>query len=176
MKSKVVSLSAISASFIAVALIIGTYFELADLFMLVVASIFVLLPLYLNSYKGSFLAFLVGGIIAILISGFNFTLIYPAYFGFFGIYPIIKMKMLEKRVSRAVNIIVGIVWFLIISYICYYYYLFVLNGVFEGLPYWLEKYIVYFIGLIAIIFFFFYDRFVVVMKYNLDKYLSKIVK
>ena len=60
MKSKVVSLSAISASFIAVALIIGTYFELADLFMLVTASIFVLLTLYLKSYKGSFLSFFEG--------------------------------------------------------------------------------------------------------------------
>ncbi len=176
MKSKVISLSAISASFIAVSLIIGTYFELADLFMLVVASVFVLLPLYLKSYKGSFLAFLVGGIIAILISGFNFTLIYPAYFGFFGIYPIIKMKMLEKRVRRVVNLLVGIVWFLVISYVCYYYYLFVLNGVLEGLPYWLEKNLVYFVWLIAIVFYFFYDRFILVMKFYLDKYLSKIVK
>ena len=97
MKSKVVSLSAISASFIAVALAVGTYFEIADLFMLVTASVFVLLPLYLKSYKGSFLAFLAGGVIALLISGFNFSLIYPAYFGFFGIYPLVKMKMIEKR-------------------------------------------------------------------------------
>ena len=176
MKSKVVSLSAISASFIAVALVIGTYFELADLFMLVVASIFVLLPLYLKSYKGSFLAFLVGGVIAVLISGFNFTLIYPAYFLFFGIYPLVKIKMLEKRVSRAINLIVGIVWFLIVSYVCYYYYLLILGGVFEGLPVWIEKYLVYFIGIVAVVFYFIYDRFVVVMKYNLDKYLSKIVK
>ena len=176
MKSRIVSLSAISASFIALSLIIGTYFELADLFMLVVASVFVLLPLYLKSYKGSFLAFLVGGIIAILISGFRFTLIYPAYFGFFGIYPIIKMKMLEKRVRRPVSIVIGIVWFLVVSYLCYYYYILVLNGVFEGLPYWVEKYIVYIVGLIAIVFYFFYDRFILVMKFYLDKYLSKIVK
>ena len=176
MKSQVISLSAISASFIAVALVIGTYFELADLFMLVIASIFVLLPLYLKSYKGSFLAFLVGGVIAVLISGFNFTLIYPAYFLFFGIYPLVKIKMLEKRVSRAINLIVGIVWFLIVSYVCYYYYLLILGGVFEGLPVWIEKYLVYFIGLIAIIFYFFYDRFIVVIKFNLDKYLLKIIK
>lgn len=176
MKSKVVSLSAISASFIAVALIIGTYFELADLFMLVTASIFVLLPLYLKSYKGSFLAFLAGGIIAILISGFNLTLIYPAYFGFFGIYPIVKIKMLEKNVKKAVHIVIGILWFLVISFACYYYYVLVLGGIFDGLPDFIEKYIVYFIGLIAVVFFFIYDRFVVVMKYSLDKYLSKIVK
>ncbi len=176
MKSKVVSLSAISASFIAVALTIGTYFELADLLMVVTASIFVLLPLYLKSYKGSFLAFLSGGVIAILIGGFNFTLVYPAYFGFFGIYPIIKMKMLEKRVSKTLNMIIGIIWFLIISYACYYYYVFVLNGVFEGLPNWIEKYLIYFLGIVALVFFFIYDKFVVVMKISLDKYLSKIIK
>ncbi len=176
MKSKVLSLSAISASFIAVALIIGTYFELADLFMLVTASVFVLLPLYLKSYKGSFLAFLAGGIIAVFISGFNFTLIYPAYFGFFGIYPIIKMKMLEKNLSKTLNIIIGIVWFLIISYVCYYYYVSVLGGIFDGLPNWIEKNILYVLGLIAVVVFFIYDRFVIVMKYSLDKYLSKIVK
>ncbi len=176
MKSKVVSLSAISASFIAVALIIGTYFELADLFMLVTASVFVLLPLYLKSYKGSFLAFLAGGVIAVLISGFNFTLIYPAYFGFFGIYPIVKIKMLEKRVSKTLNMIIGIVWFLVVSYMCYYYYIFVLGGIFEGLPNWIEQYLSYILAIIAVLFYFIYDRFVIVMKFNLDKYLSKIVK
>ena len=176
MKSKVVSLSAISASFIAICLIIGTYFELADLFVLVVASVFVLLPLYFNSYKGSFLAFLSGGVIAILICGFNFTLVYPAYFGFFGIYPIIKSKMLEKRISKALNILIGIIWFLIISYVCYYYYIFVLGGVFDGLPDWVLKYLIYFIGVIAVIFYFIYDRFIVAIKFSLDKYLSKIIK
>ena len=176
MKSKVVSLSAISASFIAVALTIGTYFELADLFMLVTASIFVLLPLYLKSYKGSFLAFLVGGIIAVLIGGFNLTLIYPAYFGFFGIYPIVKIKMLEKKVSKTLNIIICLILFLSLSFACYYYYVFVLNGVFEGLPNWIEQYLIYILGIIAVVFYFIYDRFVIVMKYSLDKYLSKIVK
>ena len=55
MKSKIISLSAISASFIAIALIIGAYIEITDLFMVVISSVFVLLPLYLKSYKGSFL-------------------------------------------------------------------------------------------------------------------------
>ena len=90
MKSKIISLSAISACFIAASLVVGTYFEILDFFMLVTASVFVLLPLYLKSYKGSFLAYLVGGVVAILCGGFNFTLIYPAYFLFFGVYPIIK--------------------------------------------------------------------------------------
>ena len=161
MKSKVISLSAISAGFIAIALIIGAYFEITDLFMVVVASVFVLLPLYLKSYKGSFLAFLAGGVIALLCSGFNLALIFPAYFTFFGIYPIVKNKLLEKNVKISVSTIIGLIWFVAVAYGCYFYYTLFLNGVFEGLPVWIEKYIVYGIVLVAIVFFFIYDRFVV---------------
>ena len=176
MKSKVISLSAISAGFIAIALIIGAYFEITDLFMVVVASVFVLLPLYLKSYKGSFLAFLAGGVIAFICSGFNFALIFPAYFAFFGIYPIVKHKLLEKNVKKSVSIIIGLIWFIAVAYGCYFYYTLILNGVFEGLPVWLEKYIVYGIGLIAIVFYFIYDRFLFVVKFVVDKYLRKIIK
>lgn len=176
MKSKVISLSAISAGFIAIALIIGAYFEITDLFMVVVASVFVLLPLYLKSYKGSFLAFLAGGVIALLCSGFNLALIFPAYFTFFGIYPIVKNKLLEKNVKISVSTIIGLIWFVAVAYGCYFYYTLILNGVFEGLPVWIEKYIVYGIGLVAIVFFFIYDRFVFVVKFVIDKYLRKIIK
>ncbi len=176
MKSKVIALSAISAGFIAIALIIGAYIEITDLFMVVVASVFVLLPLYLKSYKGSFLAFLAGGVIAFLCSGFNIALIFPAYFAFFGIYPIVKHKMLEKNVKNSIALIIGVIWFVAVAYGCYFYYTLILNGVFEGLPNWIEKYIIYGIGLIAILFFFIYDRFVFVVKIFVDKYLRKIIK
>ena len=178
MKSKIISLSAISASFIAIALIIGTYFEILDFFMLVIASVFVLLPLYYNSYKGSFLAYLVGGIIAILCGGFNFTLIYPAYFLFFGIYPIVKNKFMQNRSNNIVKIVLSLIWFIIVAYICYFYYTLVLNLaiIVDGLPSRFEKYIVYGVGLIAVVFFFIYDRFILVVKYTMDKYLRRIIK
>lgn len=176
MKSKVIALSAISAGFIAIALIIGAYIEITDLFMVVVASVFVLLPLYLKSYKGSLLAFLAGGVIAFLCSGFNIALIFPAYFAFFGIYPIVKHKMLEKNVKNSIALIIGVIWFVAVAYGCYFYYTLILKGVFEGLPNWIEKYIIYGIGLIAIVFFFIYDRFVFVVKIFVDKYLRKIIK
>ena len=178
MKSKVISLSAISASFIAIALIIGTYFEILDFFMLVTASVFVLLPLYLNSYKGSFLAYLVGGIIAILCGGFNFTLIYPAYFLFFGVYPIINHKMMQKNVKKWLKIIIGLLWFILVAYICYFYYTLVLDlkVVIEGAPQWLDNFIVYGVGLLAVVFYFIYDRFITVIKFVMDKYLYRIIK
>ena len=86
MKSKTIALSAISAGFVAIILTVGAYVEFTDVFMLAVSSIFVLLPLYFNSYKGSILAFIVGGVIAFLVSGFNIlSIVFPSYFGFFGI-------------------------------------------------------------------------------------------
>ena len=84
MNSKIVSISAISAGLIAIALLVGAYFEFADLFAVVIASVFVLMPLYLKSYKGSVLAGLAGGVIAFLCSGLNFlSLVFPTYITFF---------------------------------------------------------------------------------------------
>ena len=178
MKSKIISLSAISASFIAIALIIGTYFEILDFFMLVIASVFVLLPLYLNSYKGSFLAYLVGGVIAILCGGFNFTLIYPAYFLFFGIYPVVKNKFMKNNLNKYLKLVIGLVWFILVAYVCYFYYILVLDLkiVIDGAPKWLDDFIIYGVGLVAIVFFFIYDRFILVIKFTMDKYLNRIIK
>ena len=178
MKSKFIALSAVSASFIAISLVLGTYFEILDFFMLVTASVFVLLPLYLNSYKGSFLAYLVGGIIAILCGGFNFTVIYPAYFLFFGIYPIIKNKLMQKNLKKCHKIIIGLIWFILVAYICYFYYTLVLDlkVVIEGAPQWLDKFIIYGVGILAVVFFFVYDRFISVIKVVMDKYLYRIIK
>lgn len=176
MKSKFISICAIAASLVAICLTIGAYIELADLLMLVTASMFVLLPLYYNSFKGALLTYLVGGVIAVLLSGFNFALIIPAYFFFFGIYPIVRHKLIQKNAKKIVSIIIGLVWIIVAFYGCYFYYTLVLNGVLEGFPEWVYDYILYLVGILAVVFFFIYDRFVVIMKYTIDKYLSRIVK
>ena len=86
MKSKLITISAISSALITIVLTIGAYIEVADLLALVVATIFVALPLYFNSYIASILSFLAGGILALIFSGFNFlSVVFPAYFGFFGL-------------------------------------------------------------------------------------------
>ena len=178
MKSKIISLSAISACFIAVSLVVGTYFEILDFFMLVTASVFVLLPLYLKSYKGSFLAYLVGGVVAILCGGFNFTLIYPAYFLFFGVYPIIKNMFMRKNIKQWLRILISLVWFIVVAYICYFYYTHFLGLaiIISGAPKWVDNYIIYGVGIIAIVFFFVYDKFIDVIKIVIDRYLRQIVK
>ena len=176
MKSKLISLSAISSALVAIFLTIGAYVEVADLCMLVIASVFVLLPLYYNSFKASFLTFLVGGVIAVILSGFNFALIFPAYFLFFGLYPIVKQLIIQKRLDRKLCIVIGLVWILIAFYLCYFYYTLVLEFSVSDLPYGLSDYVLYIVGLLAVVFYFVYDRFLFVAKFTMDKYLKKILK
>lgn len=177
MKSKVISLSAISAGFVALFLIIGAYIELADLFTVVVASVFITLPLYFNSYKGCVLCSLAGGVIAFLCSGFNvLSLVFPSYFAFFGIYPIVKCKMLEKRVNKHISMLIGLIWFIIVAFGCYFYYTLIMQGVLEGLPSWILDNVLYVVAIVAIIFYFIYDRFVLVMMFLSAKYLRRIIK
>ena len=176
MKSRLISLSAISSALVAIFLTIGSYIEVADLCMLVVASVFVLLPLYYNSFKASFLTFLVGGVIAIILSGFNFALIFPAYFLFFGLYPIVKQLIMQKRLDNTLSIVIGLVWILIAFYVCYFYYTLVLGFSVSDLPYGLNDYVLYIVGMLAVVFYFVYDRFIFVVKFTLDKYLRKILK
>ena len=46
MKSKVVTVSAISAALTAIALTLGAYIELVDLYAIVISSAFIILPTY----------------------------------------------------------------------------------------------------------------------------------
>ncbi|MBE5737329.1 MAG: hypothetical protein E7348_02910 [Clostridiales bacterium] len=176
MKSKVISLCAVASSLVAILLTIGAYIEMTDVFMLVTASIIVLLPLYYNSFKGSLLTFLVGGVIAVILSAFSFAVIFPAYFTFFGIYPIVRHKMLQKNVKNLTCIVVGLIWCIIAFYLCYLYYTVVLQMPITDIPEQFAKYVVYLVGLLAVVFFFVFDRSVIVLKFTIDKTLRRIIK
>lgn len=176
MKSKVISLCAVASSLVAILLTIGAYIEMTDVFMLVTASIIVLLPLYYNSFKGSLLTFLVGGVIAVILSGFNFAVIFPAYFTFFGIYPIVRHKMLQKNLKNITCMVVGLIWCIIAFYLCYLYYTVVLQMPITDIPEQFAKYVVYLVGLLAVVFFFVFDRSVIVLKFTIDKTLRRIIK
>lgn len=177
MKSKVLSLSAISAAFIALTLTVGAYLEIADLFAIVISSVFVLLPLYLSSYLGSTLAYLAGGVIAFLFSGFNImSIVFPSYFAFFGLYPIVRAKMTDKKTNKYLSLIIGLIWCVAAAYGIYFYYTAVIGGLFDGLPQWIMDYAIVFVGVVAVIFYFIYDRFITVIRTFIDRYLGKIVK
>ncbi len=177
MNSKLISLSAISAGLVAIALIVGAYIEIADLFALVISSVFVIMPLYYRSYKGSLLCFLAGGVIAFLCSGFNIlSLVFPSYFAFFGVFPIVKCYINDKRLNKTLCFILGLVWFLLTAYGMYFYYTLVIGGILDGLPSWLIDYTLYLIAPVATIVFVIYNRFVIVMRIFINKYLQRVIK
>ncbi len=177
MKSKLITISAVSAGLIAVFLSIGAYFEFADVFTIVLASVFVLLPLYYNSYKGGFLAYLGGGILAFLISGCNlYSLVFPAFMGFFGVYPLILSYMLVKRVKLIIRYIIGAIWCVAVFYGVYFYYTALIGDFFMGLPQWVTDYAYFVILAVAVIFYFVFDRFIIIVSRVLNYYLSRIIK
>ena len=177
MKSKLISLSAISAAFVALALVIGAYVELADICSLVLSSVFAMMPLYYKSYKASVLAALAGGLIAFMCSGFNImSIVFPSFIAFFGVYPIVRFKLSEMKFKVWLIYIIGAIWCLLTVYGIYFYYTLVMNIPIGDLPYLIAENILYFIAPIGLIVYFIYDKFLVVSKLIMDKYLTRIVK
>ncbi len=178
MKSKLISISAIAAAFNAILLTLGAYFEFVDLFALALSSIFVILPLYYKSYLASVLTYLVGGVVAIIFSGFNFTysVVFPAYFGFFGLYPIIRCLMYDKNLNVYVGHAIRLIWLVGSFYAIYFYYTLVMRLPITDLPTWVQEGILYLIGGISVIFYFVFDKFTHLAKVATDKYLQKIIK
>ncbi len=177
MKSKLIAISAISAGFIAIFLTVGAYVQMVDLFVLVVASVFVILPLHYNSFKASILAFLAGGLIAFLFSGFNImSVVFPAYFAFFGIYPIIRSLLSKKKVNKIIIKAIGFVWCALAVFGIYFYYTLIMGEVLSGLPAWIIDNVYLVVGLIAIVFYFVYDYSIFVFRRVVDKYLDRIIK
>ncbi len=177
MKSKLISISAISAGFVAIFLLIGAYVEVADIFTIIIASIFVTLPLYYKSFKSCFLTFLAGGVIAFICSGLNiYSLVFPAYFGYFGIYPIIKFILIENKVNKVISFLIGIIWCAIAFIGIYYYYITIEPGVLEGFPTWINDYMVIAVAIIGAVFYLIYDKYLTVCRRVSDYYLKKIIK
>ena len=180
MKSKLITVSAISSALVAISLTIGAYFDVADLVSLVLSSAFVVLPLYFNSKKATVLTYLVGGVIALILSGFNFaySLVFPSYFAYFGLFPIVFNILSEKDVKKPLIIILGVLWTVAVFYGMYFYYTLVmgldLSSMPSWMPNWVQEAVIYFIGVIAIIFYFIYQRYVLVVKYFFKRYLDRI--
>lgn len=190
MKSRVVALSAISAAFIALFLTLGAYIEFIDIISVIIASVFTLLPMYYKSRTGSFLAFLAGGLIAFLISGANiYSLVFPAYFAFFGLLPILNAIVKESgKIGKKLWLVIKLVWFLAVMFALLYYYTGImgipleytfsifgqsidLSGYQNIYYYFLLAY-----GLISVVIFFVYDKFSTVAQVCVDKFLVRIIK
>lgn len=177
MKSKLIAISAISASFTAIVLTLGAYIELFDIFALVVSSVFVILPLYYHTYKGCFLCFFAGGVLAFIFSGFNImSIVFPAYFLFFGIYPIVRFIAIEKKFNKMLFGTISLLWCVAVFYGLYYYYTLFLMLPIEDLPKFVSDNILYFVAVFGVVFYFIFDRFIFVSQRIENIYLQRILK
>lgn len=179
MKSRAIAISAISASIIALILTLGAYVQVTDVFCVIVASVFSILPIYYKSYLGCFMAYLAGGVIAFLISGFNvFSIVFPAYMGFFGIFPIVKCIMVDKKFNVWAGMAIGLIWCVGAIFGLYFYYVELVMDIrsLTALPTWIMDNIYIFVALFGVIMYFLFERFVVVTRLVYDRYLGKIIK
>ncbi|MBQ3115690.1 MAG: hypothetical protein IJC07_01540 [Clostridia bacterium] len=177
MKSKIIAISAIAAAFVALILTLGAYIEFIDLFTIVMSSAFVILPFYYKSYKGCILAYLVGGIIGFLFSGFNiFSIVFPSYFLFFGVYPIVRQKFEDKKVKKYITIPVGLIWFTATVYGIDFYYIGVMGQTFSDLPDFILKNMLWILAIISVVLYFIYDKYIYVVRKVTDRYLAKMKK
>ena len=127
------------------------------------------------------MAYLVGGTLGLIFGWFNFlySFVFPAYFVFFGLFPIINSFLKDKKVKKYILHIVGLLWTAATFYGIFFYYTFVMGLDFANLPErlsWLNDYIIYAVGVLSVIFYFIYDRFLTVIRTLIDRYLGKIVK
>ncbi|MBR2614083.1 MAG: hypothetical protein IKC71_00605 [Clostridia bacterium] len=174
--SRIIALSGISAAFSAIFLILGAFIEVVDIPCAIVASLFVVLPLYYKSYWGSILAFLVGGGIALIINPNFISLVYPFYFGFFGIFAIVKWRMLQKEFNRIWGFIIGLIWFMLVMGGIYYYY-FVFLGQLESESLGIiSEYFVYIWLGVGLIFYLIYDKLIVKLFLLIINTLRRIIK
>ncbi len=177
MNSKKIAISAVSASLIAVVLIIGSYIAFLDLVCIIISSLFVLLPLYKQTKIGAFLSYIVGGLIAFMSFGFNiYSIVCPAYFAFFGIYPIVRHILQEKNINKYLLFIIGAIWFVLVLYGIFFYYTLVMGLQLFSKFNWLSNNLVYILGAVGVLVFFLYDRYIYLGKIVVARYLDKIIK
>ena len=177
MNSKKIAISAISASIIAVILVIGSYIAVLDLACVIFSSLIVLMPLYKKTKLGAFLSYISGGLIAFMAFGFNiYSVVCPAYFVFFGIYPIIRHILEEKNINKYLLFFIGAIWFILSLYGIFFYYTSVMGLTLFAKFDWLAKNLVYILGGVGFLVFFLYDRFIYLGKIVIGRYLDKIIK
>ena len=109
-RSKMVAFSAVSAALCSVLLTVGAYFGFLDVSCYMFASVVLMIPLAFGSLLGAFLAYLAGGLLALLFSGANYFSILP-YAVFFGLHPIVNAICVKFHVNKFLAYGVKALWF-----------------------------------------------------------------
>lgn len=164
--SKVISLSAVSAAFAVLFLILGTFVEVLDLSCLFMASLALMLPLAKEYRLGGFLAYLAAAILGMILTGFRFQVIAP-FAMFFGLHPLVNDLIRKYHINVVIATIVKAVWFVGTLYVMYF-----LTTMFVGIPDFIENNIHWFLIIGGVITFLIYDFFIC----HFQKAVNAIVK
>ena len=84
--------------------------------------------------------------------------------------------MAEKNVNKWVIFVIGAIWCIACFFGIYFYCVGIMGLSFEGLPAFVQKYILLLIPPVALVFYFVFDKFILVGKMIIDRYLSRIIK
>ena len=115
--------------------------------------------------------------IAFIFSGFNFLIVtVPAYFVFFGVFPLVKNLMEEKNVNKYVRYLIGLVWCVLAVYGMFFFYKNVMSLDFSDLPVFVKDNLVIVVGLLGVIFYVVYERFLTAFRRIIDELLKKVLK
>ena len=86
---------------------------------------------------------------------------------------------MDKKVKKIILHTVGLLWCVAAFYGIFFYYTLVMGLDFANLPEqlsWLNDCLIYAVGVLGVIFYFIYDRFLTVIRALIDRYLGKIIK
>lgn len=160
-----------------------------DIASVIVASVFVVLPMYMESILGSVLAYLAGGVIAFLIGGANvFSLVWPSYLLFFGLLPILNFIVAKKQFGKTVWFIIKLIWFLAVcAFLVFYYtsvmhfeieYVFAIFGNEIDLSGVANIEVIFYsvFGVFCVVFFLVYNKFAELSQRYVNGVLSRILK
>ncbi len=178
--TKLIALSAISTAFATIFLTLGTYFSFLDLPFALIASVFVMLPLYLKSYWGSFLSYLATAVLTFIFAGFNiYALAIPVFLLLFGIYPLCRLFFAQKGYNALLCYLLQGVWCVGVEWFILWYYLGVCGQNLDKILSFIGGYQWLFYLLFAVftvLFYVVYDRAVNTTFILMDKYMKKIIK
>lgn len=168
--SKIVSLSAVSAAFAVLFLVLGTYVDVLDLSCLFMTSVVLMLPLTKGYRMGCFLAYLATALLAMILTGFRFQIIVP-FVMFFGLHPLVNDLIKKFRINAVLAAVFKSAWFVATLYVMYY-----LMRLFADIPDFIHKYIHYFLIIGGVLIFLCYDAAIRYFQKAADVIIEKRLK
>ena len=119
-KSRVIALSAISAAFALVLLVLGSYIEVLDLSCLFMASLALMLPLAKGYRMGGFLAYLASALLAFILTGMRLQVLIP-FAMFFGLHPLANDIQRKYKINVILATAIKAAWFIATLFVMYYF-------------------------------------------------------